>query len=788
MSTQSVRARIPGSGSGYHRILWVSAIALLAFCAPSAVAENLLHARVSFDSGGAMIRGTADADWSYATVNTLVLPGDTLWVDKKGTLEVEMSGGTFLRMADGSKAEVVALPPSMLVKGWVGAFYVQRISRSTGEVTFETPVCKVSVQRDSHVRVDVISSGATTVTVRWGRATVWAEGGESTVLAIGQRCYCDPGYLPSEPRPFNRNDEDAFDEWNRERARLLATGSDNVPDPVIVKSEPIGFADLNSYGEWIYEDSVHYWRPTFVVDYIPYRAGHWSFVPGCGYVWVGDYPFCYVTSHYGRWRHHPRYGWLWTYRDTWGPAWVASVRYGPNFVWCPLDPWGYPVVTTTDYFYVGGLRFGVYASTYCPVDSLFMGPCFVNPCVPSIFYNVPRNEINIWNIYIGGYDHHHRIPYRDNNIRVRDYSPRRVIRGFDGSELGKATSRARVAALEVFEGGRSYSAPGRPSSIRTTAGNEGRTAQMRTVRLDAAGASETPAVPRRTRQEQLEVNGSDRGRGGIRRADTTTDIPKTPDGLTTTENRVPTARTRATARSGDDGQTQVGGIQTPGRTRTVREAPVMTHVPETTTHGEAITEAPDTTARTSVPRERTIAPDADSRITRIGGETRSRTESTNTSIDEPARTRTVRDAETYAPTARTQAPSEFVAPRREISRESTRATQIDVPQRAETRVQSLDIPSSRPEVSPSEPIRTESIRTAPVRSAPMISAPTPQIEPRSESPRSISVPSAPSPQIESRSAPSISTPSRSMSSDHGSSHSVSHGDGGGSRSSSHRGR
>ena len=72
---------------------------VLSGAAPRALAEATMHARISYESGGAMVQGTADADWSYATTNTLILPGDQLWADKGGTMELEMSGGSFLRMA-----------------------------------------------------------------------------------------------------------------------------------------------------------------------------------------------------------------------------------------------------------------------------------------------------------------------------------------------------------------------------------------------------------------------------------------------------------------------------------------------------------------------------------------------------------------------------------------------------------------------------------------------------------------------------------------------------------------
>jgi len=458
----------------------------LLLATPMVLAQDLIHARVSFENGNSMVKGNDDADWSYATINTIVMPGDTLWVDKEGTLELEMSGGTFLRMADGSKAEVASLPPSGGIRLWTGSAYVQRLSRSSGDVVIETPVCKVSVGQDSQVRMDVISNGATTVSVRWGDAVVRAEGGGDVAVTHGQRSYVDPGYLPSEPAAFDLGVEDDFDSWNRERARLLAVGADTIPPSVPIKSAPIGVSDLAPYGEWVYVDSAYYWHPTVVVDFVPYRYGHWSFIPGCGYVWVGDYPFCYVTTHYGRWRHHDTYGWLWTYRDTWGPAWVASVQYGPNFVWAPLDPWDVPCSFGAEYFDVGGYQIGFGASSYCGIDDLLWGPCGVYPFTPVIIRNFPVTEINIWNINIGSRG---RFPFqfRDNTLRVRDFSPRRVIRGPDAFGGGaRGAARTRVASLEGGDKPTQWRAVAASEmrGSRTTVEEATRAARARSVRVE----------------------------------------------------------------------------------------------------------------------------------------------------------------------------------------------------------------------------------------------------------------------------------------------------------------
>ena len=484
-----MRSKMSLLGRGRRWFVMALAVIVAGVAAPSAVAQDL-HARVSFDSGGAMVKGAADEDWSYATVNTMVMPGDTLWVDEQGTLEVEMSGGTFLRMADGSKADIVSLPPSGVVKGWTGAFYVQRVARSSGSVIFQSPVADMHVQNDTQARVDVLTNGATTVSVRWGAVTIRTPGGQDTILQSGQRSYIDPGYLPSAPEPFDAQEEDAFDSWSRERARLLVVGLEAVP-ATVSQSAPLGAADLSTYGDWVTIDNDYYWRPTVVEDYVPYRYGHWGYAPSIGYSWVGDYPFGYITSHYGRWRHHPSYGWCWRYGNVWGPAWVASYRVGPNFVWCPLDPWDRPVVYG-DSYYVGGLQFSAFASSYVSADYLFYGGHYINPFQMSIVHGVPTTQINIWNINIGSHRPH--FPYPDRNIPVRDYAPRRAIRGPMALEREGTLARGRVERLESAVGRQRFetATPGGRRSVRTPDQPGVREARERSVRLAPEAASVTP--------------------------------------------------------------------------------------------------------------------------------------------------------------------------------------------------------------------------------------------------------------------------------------------------------
>ncbi len=464
--------------------------------------DHPLHARVSFDAGGTLIRGVDDAEWSQAPLNTMVLQGDTLWVDQGGTAEIEFSGGTFLRMADGSRAEIAGLPPSGLVRGWYGSFQVQRMNRSSGDFVFATPACMVEVERDTAVRLDVVDQGATTVSVRWGRVIVRTDAGGAVYVNTGQRVWVDPGMLPSTPMFFDRTVEDAFDVWNRERAKLLAEGFKSAPTSVSFAPQTLGVVDLAPYGEWVYVDNRHYWRPTVVVDYVPYRYGYWSYVPVTGYVWVGRYPFSYITTHYGRWRYHVSYGWIWAYDPVWSPAWAATIRCGDYFIWAPVDFYHRPIVVRDSaVFTVGGVMFDISVSSYVYAGAFYRGPAYVYPLTPVIATYVRQrpHEVNIWNININiNAPNRVRTPYTLPPDRVRNYNPPRAIRGPAALDETALTAQHRAQRLESSLGRDRFthvaSTGGR--GLKTDLSPQGRMAQVRNVRMESTTADALRAAPK----------------------------------------------------------------------------------------------------------------------------------------------------------------------------------------------------------------------------------------------------------------------------------------------------
>ena len=451
--------------------------------------EYLEHGRISFDTGGLLVKGAQDTEWAAAAVNALIVPGDTLWVDEEGTAELEMAGANFLRFADRSKAEIVAMPPDMFIRGWVGSFYVHRFARSEGTYIFAAPAATVDIARDSMVRLDIAENGSLTVSVRWGSAAVHTDLGGDVTATEGTRVWVDPGYMPSDAVAFDKNVGDAFDDWNSERARLLAESAQTTPKEVVVQNTTVGIYDLPRYGEWVTIDHRPYWRPTVVVDYEPYRHGYWNYMPAYGHVWVDEYPFAYVTSHYGRWRYAPTYGWVWSYDPVWGPAWVASVRAGDYFMWAPVDYYHRPVlVPGAATFMMAGLTFSWFGTCYSHADHLYWGPGYMHR--PEHDWigrlgGMPSRDISIWDIGFRG-DRRPDIPFgpefRD---RRRGFEPTRSIRGLPEPIMAGLSPMDRAGRLEsrLGRGGFDISGPGQPNPVRTATLRDRPGAGLRQVNL-----------------------------------------------------------------------------------------------------------------------------------------------------------------------------------------------------------------------------------------------------------------------------------------------------------------
>jgi len=115
-------------------------------------------------------------------------------------------------------------------------------------------------------------------------------------------------------------------------------GSDTL---VLQRTDRTGaFEDrLGGFGWWTWIGGERVFVPyAYVDDWSPYTRGYWYWT-SFGWTWYSYDPWGFVTDHYGHWRHHRIYGWVWVPDPlwVWRPAVVTFFFVGDFLGWWPYD-------------------------------------------------------------------------------------------------------------------------------------------------------------------------------------------------------------------------------------------------------------------------------------------------------------------------------------------------------------------------------------------------------------------------------------------------------------------
>jgi hypothetical protein len=310
-------------------------------------------ARVSNLYGNASYaRGDQPDDWQPADVNVPMTNGDRVYTDRHSRLELQVHGGGAIRL--GAMTDLVALnvtedTKQFALKAGVASFQVRNLDRDD-VFEVDTPNAAVNFDTEGDYRFDIDQNGNTRVSVRRGRATVTAGGGE-VPLQQGDAMLIDGGDNPRYD-VVSMNAPDGWDRWTDERAGRYA----NAASYRYVSHDISGADDLDEYGRWQQVPNYGWaWSPTTVeVGWTPYRVGHWAWQDPWGWTWISTEPWGWAPYHYGRWvTYSSRWYWLpgtTVARVAYAPACVAfvggspgvsvAVSAGPaSFVgWFPLGP------------------------------------------------------------------------------------------------------------------------------------------------------------------------------------------------------------------------------------------------------------------------------------------------------------------------------------------------------------------------------------------------------------------------------------------------------------------
>jgi hypothetical protein len=301
---------------------------------------------------------------SPAGINSPIYPGDAVQTAFDQRAEVELAGGSLVRVDAGTELTFLALPDpyasfqdNTVLQLAVGAIRVNTRLSGSEEFRIDTPAGSIYLLGDGDFRVEVSGTGHTRVVSRRGVAEAGGELG-SVLVRGGMHTEIYPNSLPAQPEPFNTFASDGFDRWVEERqsAYRYAEGyGSGYGDPQVYEALPPEvqpyYGELESHGDWVYaEDYGYVWTPTSVgAGWRPYYDGYWDYGPE-GYFWVSSEPWGWAPYHYGRWVRAPRFGWCWAPGRIFGGAWVAW-SWGTTWVgWAPLDYWNRPAFYGTPYY------------------------------------------------------------------------------------------------------------------------------------------------------------------------------------------------------------------------------------------------------------------------------------------------------------------------------------------------------------------------------------------------------------------------------------------------------
>jgi hypothetical protein len=311
---------------------------------PSAVGRlSVIHGNVSFMHGD----GT---QWSAATVNTPIVPGDKLSTADHSRAEVQLDPANVMRLDEHTEAQVADLQQNKIqIQLASGLVDFSVLNGTQSDVEVDTPNMGVHPLSPGVYRIQVNSDTETLLIVRQGEAEVLTNQG-STKVEAGQIIQIHGSDNPEykiDPAP--RADE--FDQWSSNRDRQAATAQSWQH----TDHDYTGSSDLDTYGQWNeVPDYGWCWTPQVDAGWVPYSAGNWGYEPYWGWTWISSEPWGWAPYHYGRWF---MYGGAWRWwpavgafglRAMWSPAYVSFFGFGGggfgiglgfgSIGWLPLGP------------------------------------------------------------------------------------------------------------------------------------------------------------------------------------------------------------------------------------------------------------------------------------------------------------------------------------------------------------------------------------------------------------------------------------------------------------------
>jgi hypothetical protein len=322
--------------------LVMTAVIILATRTYSAEDRYMRLTRISYIQGNVSCQRSPETDWSAASVNMPLEPGDRIYTGPNGRIEIEFEDDSVLRLAENTDVEFLSLDDERVqLRMLVGIASLAVSSNSDFEIN--TPAAAFNIVRKGMYRFEIDENGVSDAIVRAGKLEA-ANNYFSHSVDARQRIRIRLG-TDGNREIMAYDQRDAWDEWTDRRVldRRAYASRQYLPDTVYM-----GAAELDRYGRWIYVGEYGWaWTPNSAGAYwSPYSVGRWCYRPLFGWTWVSYEPWGWLPYHYGRWQRHASYGWCWLPGEGfafnfWSPGLVAFYQGAGWVSWGPLGPGDY---------------------------------------------------------------------------------------------------------------------------------------------------------------------------------------------------------------------------------------------------------------------------------------------------------------------------------------------------------------------------------------------------------------------------------------------------------------
>src|SRR5271155_5447743 len=177
-------------------------------------------ARLSVVQGSVSTQRGDSGDWSAATVNTPVVPGDRVSTGEHSRAEIQLDFANLLRLDENSVVRVTDLAPQRIqIQVSEGLVIFDAFQNSDSEVEIDTPNLAIHPHRGGVYRIQVNSDVETLLVVRRGEAEMGTADG-STTLPAGQLAIVRGDSASAQYKVDAAPARDGFDNWSEERDRL----------------------------------------------------------------------------------------------------------------------------------------------------------------------------------------------------------------------------------------------------------------------------------------------------------------------------------------------------------------------------------------------------------------------------------------------------------------------------------------------------------------------------------------------------------------------------------------